>query len=326
MGAADVDVPSDGGMPPADAAPVDVGPDAAGDALPLMDAAPPTDGEPPVIDGSPPMVDGGPVDAAPPVDAQLPLESAEAIVPDPGEELAILFVGNSYTSVNALDETVCVMARQTMRFEEVICKRVTRDGWRLAQHATAAASGEELAQLLDPNDRRRIMWDVVVLQEQSQIPGFPAAQMDNQSFVEAVAELNGRIAAAEAQTALLMTWGRRDGDPRNRIFPDYPTMQTRLNQGYHRAAEAASTPERPVHVIAAGEAWRRTWQRDPEADFFRLYLNDGSHPAQPGTFLTAMVILKRAVGLSPAELSPPEGWDLDPELVARLRGDVEPPQ
>jgi hypothetical protein len=167
------------------------------------------------------------------------------------------------------------------------------------------------------------LWDVVVLQEQSQIPGFPAAQVDHASFVESVAELNGRIAAAEAQTALLMTWGRRDGDARNLvIFPDFPTMQTRLNQGYTGAAEAASMPDRPVHVIAAGEAWRRTYLRDPDGDFRNLYLNDGSHPSRSGTLLTAMTILRRTIAVDPRTLNQPEGWALDAELVERLANDA----
>ena len=318
----DMAASADMGAMQADAAPESDGGEPTEDAMVVEDSAVPEDAT--VVEDAMVMIDAMiAVDAMAPVDAMLPPEPIEAIVPEPGEEFAILFVGNSYTSVNSLDEVVCELARQSERFEDVICQRVTRDGRRLAQHATDAASGGELAQLLNPDDRRRIMWDVVVLQEQSQIPGFPVAQIDHISFVEAVDEINGRIAAVEAQTALLMTWARRDGDARNEvIFPDYPTMQTRLTQGYNGAAEATSTPERPVHVIAAGEAWRRTWVRDADGDFRGLYLNDGSHPSQAGTFLTALTILRRTISLDPMGVNPPEAWNLDPELVNRLRNDA----
>lgn len=255
-------------------------------------------------------------------------ESTPTIIQDTGDELVLLFVGNSYVNSNNLPNIVCELARQTGRWQRVDCRSVTAGGYRLTQHAADAEAGHQLGQFLDPNHPERPPWDAVILQEQSQIPGFPLNHAEVLSFEQAVIDLDRRIAAIGAETALMMTWGRRDGDSRNMaLYPDYPTMQTRLRDGYERAVVGASSAVRRVYLIPAGLAWRATFQRDPMGDFLGLYSRDGSHPAFAGSWLTALVLLHHLVGVEPGELAP-LGDRPALELSLRLRQDARsvPPQ
>ncbi len=217
--------------------------------------------------------------------------SATPILASPGPELKLLFVGNSYTSRNNLRTVVAQLARELGIFTSVVTAARTSGGRQLPQHAAELASGGQLATLLASND-----WDAVILQEQSQIPGFPAGDASLVAFEAAVGDLDHAIEAAGAETALFMTWGRRDGDSLNPgLYPDYETMQERLQAGYYQAAARASRPDRRVHVMPAGEAWTVVHDRDP-AMFNSLYAGDGSHPTYDGTYLTALVMLNRLLG------------------------------
>lgn len=108
------------------------------------------------------------------------------------------------------------------------------------------------------------------------------------------------------QTMLLMTWGRRDGDATNPDgYPDYPTMQAKLAEGYLRYAAAINTDTRTAWVAPTGYGFRHVWQEavdagedplDPAARFYRLYIEDGSHPSPLGTCLAACVIYSSISG------------------------------
>jgi hypothetical protein len=100
----------------------------------------------------------------------------------------------------------------------------------------------------------------VVLQEQSQIPGFPQDQSDFRASRRAAEDLDDRIEASGAQTLLLLTWGRRAGDEANRErFPDFTTMQAALTDGYLAYRDATSTEARPTWIAPAGPAFARVY-------------------------------------------------------------------
>lgn len=222
-------------------------------------------------------------------------EAARPILSDPGPVLKLLFIGNSYTSYHGLRNIVDDLATQLGIFTDVQTSARTAGGRRLPQHEAEAASGGTLASLLDPSNPNND-WDAVIIQEQSQIPGFPESNTDRVGFMNAVADLDARVEAVGAETALFMTWGRRDGDSINPgLYPDYQTMQDRLSAGYYEAAAQASRPDRRVHVIPVGEAWNVVHDRD-NTDFRSLYAGDGSHPSFDGSYLTALVMLNRLLG------------------------------
>lgn len=224
-----------------------------------------------------------------------------------------LFVGNSYTASRDLDR----LTREALRAlgDDGATGRLTADGLRWVDHVARAETPgtpweEALVRAPSPVD-----WGV--LQEQSQILGFDADTAERRDSLQAAITLDGWLADQGAQTVLLLTWGRRDGDATlPALYPDFLRMQDRLNGGTVATRDALSTAERPVWIAPAGLAWRALHLDDPEA-FAALYQPDGSHPSIAGAWLTACVIAVSWTGRDPAPLDPPDG--LDPALAEALR-------
>ena len=219
--------------------------------------------------------------------------SADTSPPIP---LELLFVGNSYTYYNDLDQLVASFATSIPGAPLVTASRVSSGGYRLPQHASdAATEGTPLASFLGAGPYPA--WTFVVLQDQSQVPGFPESQPERIDSVAASVELARRATEHRATTLLFQTWGRRNGDSTNPDrFPDFVTMNNLLAEGYaqmEQAIRAAGYPVRRVPVGAAFAAIREgdlAAGRDPldsASLFFRLYAADGSHPSLEGSYLAA---------------------------------------
>lgn len=226
------------------------------------------------------------------------LSTAEA-APD------LLLLGNSYTARNRLDARVAEAIASTGPPGVLpSAEALTGGGRRLADHAAFLDTRPEYLEAFEG------LHDRVVLQDQSQIPGFPP---DDPAFL---ASLDGAVAlrrAADgtgARTLLFLTWGRRDGDAQNPTrYPDFEAMQDRLTAGY-RAYQARldAEPGPSVAIAPVGEAFRqvlldlRADGADPLASgspFHALYAGDGSHPSPAGTYLAAAVIAASVTGRAP---------------------------
>lgn len=222
----------------------------------------------------------------------------------------MLFLGNSYTFQGALDDVVEAMYADAGA--PVVAERLAEPGWTFTRHVEAIETDGSVWQLAFDAPRA---W--VVLQEQSQIPGFPEGQADLVASRDAAVALDGLATANGARTLFLMTWGRRDGDEQNAaLYPDFPTMQEALAAGYLDYAALASADGTPAWVAPAGLAWARVYDEvvagggdplDPTSAFYGLYVSDGSHPSQRGTYLTACVVYASLTGESPVGLGAPEG-------------------
>lgn len=200
-----------------------------------------------------------------------PLDS-KAKEPPPNPK-KILFIGNSYT---AQIREVLSNTMDASKYQGVQIEYITKGGATLAQH------------LDTPNTLERIAsgdWHVVVLQEQSQTPALPGRH--EESFKQSVKELSHHIKQAGAEPMLYMTWGRRDGDAKNKtLFPNYETMQKKLSKAYRDAAKKNKTLLAPV-----GDAWARLRKANPELGK-ALYKKDGSHPSEIGAYLVTCTFLK----------------------------------
>jgi len=204
--------------------------------------------------------------------------------PDPQSELreriaqsarpAVLFVGNSYSFA---------LPREFTRAAEARGKRVrtghsTHGGWTLARHAAHEPTLRKI---------RAGTWDVVVFQEQSQIPARSRAVRDREMHPP-LRELVAETRKAGAIPVLYQTWGRRHGNP-GTIGDDFHAMTARLRTGYHEAAKAAGG----VVVVPVGDAWEKAFS-EGRAD--ELFDKDGSHPAPGGNKLTARVFADTLLG------------------------------
>ncbi len=227
----------------------------------------------------------------------------------------IVFVGNSYTFYNNLDGLVAQVFE--VSGDAVSTRRLTSGGLRLENHVSRALdeSSEWHTHLVTEIDERE--W--VVLQDQSQIPGFPTTSPDWISSRDAAIVLDDLIESAGAQTMFFLTWGYLEGDAGNAwLYPDYATMQSRLQAGYMAYAEACATAERPVWVAPIGPAFAHIRSQlieageDPLASgslFRSLYSADGSHPSRLGSQLAAYVFFASLTGESPVGLTAPDGLD-----------------
>ncbi len=211
--------------------------------------------------------------------------------------LDILMLGNSYTSNNQLHVRANNLFDASGHDSEV--KALTSGGKRLSWHAEQAQT-----EGTSWYDSLREPIDYVVLQDQSQVPGFPTSSSYWQESYEGSEYIDELVESRGGDTFFLMTWGYRFGDSNNQWrYPDYPTMQYHLKNGYLAFAENLSTPARPVFVAPVGLAhWNiHDSLTNPTADgtiFSDLYASDNSHPSIQGTYLAACVIHVAVSGIA----------------------------
>lgn len=185
----------------------------------------------------------------------------------------VLFIGNSYTSVNNLPQTIASVASSVG--DNLIFDSNTPGGYRFMDHAT------------NPTTLQKIgigNWDYVVLQEQSQYPSFPDWQVEEEVYPYAQS-LNTAILNANpcTETIFYMTWGRKNGDAQN--CPNLPEvctylgMDNLLDARYRTMAQDNNAIVSPV-----GAVWRYIRQNFPSIE---LYQADESHPSVAGTYAAA---------------------------------------
>ena len=246
------------------------------------------------------------------------------LVPTPALAIDdVLMLGNSYIFTQDLDVRLADILVEGG--EETTVHALTSGGLTLADHAQRAqdpTSEWYQALVTQATDRE---W--VILQDQSQIPGFPAHSSYWQDSLAGAETLDSQVEAAEAETMFFLTWGRREGDSTNAsLYPDFSTMQALLNQGYLAYQEATSTGDRPTWIAPVGPAFARVHDDilaeggdplSPDSLFWGLYTNDGSHPSPLGTYLAACVFYSTLTGESPVGLNAPA--DIEEALAVTLQ-------
>ncbi len=199
--------------------------------------------------------------ALPPV----PGESAKLEAAREKEELAVFFIGNSYSfGVPAKFRKIAESNGRKVRIGHS-----TYGGWTLAKHAVHPPTLEKL---------RSGNWDVIVIQEQSLIPT-RNERARRITMDPAVKFLVSEARANDAVPLLYQTWGRRDGDP-DLPEDNFHSMNIRVRNGYLAASENAGG----VTVVPVGDAWEREFMAGRGKD---LYVEDGSHPSSFGNEVTA---------------------------------------
>jgi hypothetical protein len=196
------------------------------------------------------------------------------------EVCSVLFVGNSYTYVNGLP---------------AIFAKLARSGRRAVEAGIDAQAGASLGKHITSGDIKGAMklsrWNVVVLQEQSEIPAIPSLR--NTYMYPAVRQLVATSQDSGAQAILFLTWAHRDGWPAQGLV-GYSNMQSAVDVGYLKIARQLRVAVAPV-----GYAWAATLAENPSA---RLWRDDGSHPTVEGTYLAACVFYAAIFGESPERL------------------------
>ena len=242
--------------------------------------------------------------------ATIPLLGGPWLPAAHAEDARVLMIGNSYVQMGAMDERLAGAFPDVVpAWDEVVVQRLAQGGYTLAQHAMEAdgSNGDTLWHQALVSGPDAGGWDWVVLQDQSQTPGFPESELMWMASRTGAITLHELITAGGGETVFLLTWGRRDGDANNpELYPDFSTMQQRLLDGYLAYIEAAEGDGRPRAWLApAGLAFQRIHDdlvaagTDPTAGdtaFTRLYTPDGSHPAASGSYLAALTIAAAITG------------------------------
>ena len=188
----------------------------------------------------------------------------------------VLFIGNSYTYTNNMPlmlQTMTAALGDTLVYDES-----DPGGYTLSDHLGNPATISKIFAK---------QWDIVVLQEQSQLPAFPPTEVDTEVYPYAHA-LDSIIHTNDSctQTMFLMTWGHANGDPMNcGTYPaicTYDGMQQRLRESYLQMAL-----DNHAIVAPVGAAWKLENDSIPS---LWLYMADSSHPVAAGSYLEACVL------------------------------------
>lgn len=204
-----------------------------------------------------------------------------------GTQKNVLFIGNSYTDVNNLPSIVQHIAEDMG--DQMTYQSNTPGGCTFAQHCTN-------------NSMTFIQqggWDVVVLQEQSQLPSFPPNQVSSECFPYAARLVDSVYAHGDCTEPMFyMTWGRKDGDQHN--APYYPPLATYEGMDsllYHRYIYMAEAND--ASVCPVGRVWRMLRENHAEIE---LYSGDGSHPSEAGSYAAAVAFYTMIYQRSPEEI------------------------
>lgn len=218
----------------------------------------------------------------------------------------LLFIGNSYTAVNNLPQLTadCALSIGFAGFPMEIASS-TPGGTTFQMHTTNATTQSLINQA---------NWDYVVLQEQSQLPSFPDAQVASDCFPFA-STLNEQILAADSctETIFYMTWGRQNGDASNcATWPPvctYEGMDSLLNLRYRQMATDNNALISPV-----GALWHYIRTNYPEIN---LYAADASHPSLEGSYAAACCMIAIIFRTDPTLIT--YGSTLDPVVSEKIR-------
>ncbi|HEV3312559.1 MAG TPA: DUF4886 domain-containing protein [Chloroflexota bacterium] len=192
----------------------------------------------------------------------------------------IFFVGNSYTAVNDLPTVFANLAWSGGHRVETGVE--APNGWTFIDHKLSADLDAKLSST---------KWDLVVLQEQSQISSVEWLRQSD--MYPAAHDLVAKIRAAGAQPLFFLTWAHRDGWPVNGL-PDYSSMQSSIDAGYLFIARQEHSAVAPV-----GYAWMEVVKQSSDSG---LWQDDGNHPSTKGTYLAACVFYASIFHESPAGL------------------------
>ena len=225
------------------------------------------------------------------------LSSANAAAPPraatAAKPLQILFVGNSYTYVNDLPAMIQALAAADSGARPVTVDRVLAGGAHLRWHWTGKGRGGKPMRTCARAVIEKGLFDVVIIQEQSQMP---AVAPD--VTVKYATLLSGAARGRGAMPVMFMTWARRSDmkDPRGADRPAMSpaAMQSALASAYIQAGKAGQADVAPV-----GLAWAAVGKARPA---LALHKGDGSHPSPAGSYLAACVFHAVLTGRSPVGL------------------------
>jgi hypothetical protein len=188
-----------------------------------------------------------------------------------GAPLRILWIGNSYTYVNALPQIIAQLADSSKLDRKPAITGILKGGESLKGHWANPALQAALAE----------KWDVVVMQEQSTTPiTAPDSMFKYGKLIGDAARKTG------ARVVLYVSWPQKTR----------PAAEDTIVAAYRALGNAEHAT-----LALAGRAWLDVIAQDPSVE---LYQRDGSHPLPQGSYIAACVFYEVLFGKSPVGLPP----------------------
>ncbi len=235
-----------------------------------------------------------------------------AIQAEAGKKLKVLFIGNSYTYYNSMQQIVADMASSAG--DTLLYASSTPGGFSFMDHYTHAPT----LSLIQAGG-----WDYVVLQDQSAAPALPPYLFEPNvlPFAKRLDSLV-RVYSPCAQTMYYMTWGYKNGSggycsiysPGG--WPNYCTyssMDSTLRYRYMLLADSTKSDVSPV-----GPARRYIRATYPGIE---LYDADESHPSVAGSYTSAACFYTALFRRDPSLVS--FNFSLDSATAANIRNAVK---
>jgi hypothetical protein len=196
----------------------------------------------------------------------------------------VMFVGNSYTSVNDLPTLFKNVSASLGK--NVYTEMSAPGGYSFDMHLLYT---ETLTGIAKGN------WDYVVLQEQSQMPTIEYFRY-NYTYPSA-RKLDSIIKSYNSNAMFFMTWGRRYGGIQcidtscSPPFVNFAHMQDTLSSAYKMIANELGDA-----VCQVGNVWRLSVNTDSTVI---LWDSDLSHPSLAGSYLAACAFYAQIFHASP---------------------------
>ena len=214
----------------------------------------------------------------------------------------VLMYGNSYIYTNNVDTILANLFDSVGEHNSTIAK--TGGGMKIPQHwDNINTSGNAWNTSLRDSGH---VWDFVVLQDQSQVPGLSRSNQDWIDSKDSAILIADEVESEGSEVMLMMTWGYRNGDVTNSmIYSNFTNMQDRLEDGYTDYHDNMTTQSRDVWIAPVGLGFKNVYYSVmasganpalPGNTFYDLYTSDGSHPSLSGAYLAACVLYSAMTG------------------------------
>ena len=219
----------------------------------------------------------------------------------------VLIYGNSYIYTNNVDSILADLFDSVGEHNSTIAN--TGASMNLHSHwSNINTSGNSWNTSLRQSGH---LWDFVVLQDQSQRPGFSRSSQEWIESKDAAVNITNAVEDEGSEVMLMMTWGYRSGDISHPlIYSNYTNMQDRLADGYVDFHDNMTTPNRDVWIAPVGLGFENIYHSVmasganptlPGNTFYDLYNGDGSHPSLSGSYLAACVLYASMTGNASVE-------------------------
>ena len=238
------------------------------------------------------------------------VEKASSFLKVESARTKILFIGNSLTSSFRIPSQVCsILNDPNLESNQTYeCQSLARGGAWLKDHVLTLNSG-----VVDQD------WDIVVLQEQSMVPGLMrTSRTEYQTYVANLEQISRKFIASnpEVKIYLYQTWGHVDGSKRmfQTLFPTFEIMNGRLSDGFRGAQRQLRNNGFKLMILPVGDSFAEVKTRGSEEVFQNLYTDD-RHPSRDGSYLSALTIANEFNG----ELAQKSTWKLDGVKLERKK-------